>query len=43
MPGILPLDVTFPDFGSTIYLAAELTPEMQLAALDLEFERSRGN
>ena len=43
LPGILPLDVTFPDFGSTIYLAAELTPEMQLAALDLEFERSRGN
>ena len=41
--GILPLDVTFPDFGSTIYLAAELTPEMQLAALGFEFERSRGN
>jgi hypothetical protein len=43
VPGILPLDVAFPDFGATVYLAAELTPEMQLAQLDLEFERSRGN
>ncbi len=41
--GILPLDITFPEFGSTIYLASELTPETQTAELDLEYHRTRGN
>jgi hypothetical protein len=41
--GILPLDITFPEFGSTIYLASELTPETQTAELGLEYHRIRGN
>ena len=41
--GILPLDIPFPEFGSAIYLAAELTPETQRAELDLEYHRTRGN
>ena len=41
--GILPLDITFPEFGSTIYLASELTPETQTAELGLEYHRTRGN
>jgi len=41
--GILPLDIPFPDFGSVIYLASELTPETQTAELGLEYHRTRGN
>ena len=41
--GILPLDITFPEFGSTIYLASELTPETQTAELGVEYQRTRGN
>ena len=41
--GILPLDIPFPEFGSTIYLASELTPETQTAELGLEYHRTRGN
>ena len=41
--GILPLDIPFPEFGSTIYLASELTPETQTAELGIEYHRTRGN
>ena len=41
--GILPLDIPFPEFGSAIYLAAELTPETQTAELGIEYHRTRGN
>ena len=43
LPGILPVDIAFPQFGEAVYLVAELTPETQSAALALQYERGRGN
>jgi hypothetical protein len=42
-PGILPLDIAFPEVGEVAYLVAELTPETQTATLGLEYEREPGN
>ena len=42
-PGILPLEIAFPEFGPAVYLATELTPETQSATLAIEYERHRGN
>lgn len=42
-PGILPLDIAFPEVGEVAYLVAELTPETQTATLGLQYERERGN
>ncbi len=41
-PGILPLDIAFPEVGEVAYLVAELTPETQIATLGLQYERERG-
>jgi hypothetical protein len=43
LPGILPIDIAFPQFGELLYLVAELTPETQSAALGVQYERERGN
>ena len=37
--GSLPIDVMFPDFGPSIFLAAELTAERQPPLLDIEYRR----
>ncbi len=42
-PGVFPVDVPFPAFGDTLFLATELTPETQAPLLQLEYHRERGN
>ena len=37
----LPLRVTFPHFGPSIYLVSELTAENQTAAVEFDFQRNR--
>ena len=37
--GVVPIAVTFPEIGPATFLAAELTPEAQPAAFDLEYRR----
>jgi hypothetical protein len=39
--GSLPVHVTFPAFGSTIFLASELTAEGRAPSVDLTFKRTR--
>lgn len=39
--GTLPVQVAFPDFGSSVFLAAELTPEANSPALAFAFKRIR--
>jgi hypothetical protein len=37
--GALPVNVTFPHFGPSMFLASELTPESQAPRLELSFKR----
>jgi hypothetical protein len=39
--GSLPVEVSFPSFGSTIYLASELTAEARAPSINLQFKRIR--
>jgi hypothetical protein len=39
-PGAVPIAIAFPEFGSAIFLAAELTPEAQPPAFDLQYRRT---
>ncbi len=39
--GILPVSVTFPAFGPSIYLVSELTSENQFPAAELSFQRDK--
>jgi hypothetical protein len=41
--GVIPVDVPFPDFGPTLFLATELTPETHAPVVQLEYHRERGN
>lgn len=43
VPGVFPVDVPFPSFGDTLFLATELTPDTQTPQLRLEYHRERGN
>jgi hypothetical protein len=38
--GVVPMAIAFPAIGPTLFLAAELTPEAQPAAFDLQYRRS---
>jgi hypothetical protein len=40
--GILPVHVTFPAFGPSIFLRAELTAESQMPSIELAFEKRGG-
>jgi len=37
--GAVPIDVPFPDFGPSIFLAAELTAERQPPSLEIQYKR----
>lgn len=37
--GVIPVEVPFPEFGPSIFLAAELTAETQAPAVDIEYKR----
>ena len=39
--GILPVTVTFPAFGPSIFLVSELTSENQSPTADLSFQRDK--
>jgi hypothetical protein len=39
--GILPVDVNVPDFGPSVFVAAELTAESRAPALELAVKRAR--
>jgi hypothetical protein len=39
--GSLPVHVTFPAFGPTVFLASELTAEGSAPSVDLTFKRTR--
>ena len=41
--GVLPVEVPFPEFGTVLFLASELTPEARAPKLLLEYQRERGN
>jgi hypothetical protein len=41
LAGILPVDVSVPDFGPSIFLAAELTAESRAPSLVLALKRAR--
>jgi hypothetical protein len=37
--GIVPIDVDLPDFGPSIFMAAELTAESRTPTVELEYRR----
>jgi hypothetical protein len=37
--GALPIEVSFPDFGRAVFLAAELTPETRGPSLEIDYKR----
>jgi hypothetical protein len=39
-PGVVPIAIAFPEIGPVIFLAAELTPEAQPPAFDVQYRRS---
>ena len=39
--GVLPVSVSFPAFGPSIYLVSELTSENQFPAAELSFQRDK--
>ena len=41
--GVLPVDVPFPEFGPSVFLASELTPETTPPVLEIEYRRQRGH
>ncbi|HET7698079.1 MAG TPA: hypothetical protein VFK57_20360 [Vicinamibacterales bacterium] len=42
-PGVIPIAITFPALGPSVFLAAELTPEMQAPALDVRYRKTGGH
>jgi hypothetical protein len=40
--GIVPVNVTFPEFGPTVFLRSELTAESQSPAIEIEYKRKGG-
>jgi hypothetical protein len=40
--GVMPIAISFPAIGPSIFLAAELTPEMQAPGLDVQYRRTGG-
>jgi hypothetical protein len=38
--GVVPIAIAFPQIGSSLFLAAELTPEAQAPAFDLQYRRT---
>jgi hypothetical protein len=41
-PGVIPIAITFPAIGSSIFLAAELTPELQGPTVDVQYRKTGG-
>ena len=41
-PGVVPIAISFPAIGPSVFLAAELTPEMQAPALDVQYRKTGG-
>ena len=41
-PGVVPIAISFPAIGPSLFLAAELTPEMQAPSLDLQYRKTGG-
>jgi Cu/Zn superoxide dismutase len=41
-PGVVPIAIPFPAIGPSVFLAAELTPEMQAPSLDVQYRRTGG-
>jgi hypothetical protein len=39
-PGVVPIAIAFPQIGPSVFLAAELTPEAQTPALDIQYRRT---
>jgi hypothetical protein len=39
-PGLVPIAIAFPQIGPGIFLAAELTPEAQPPAIDMQYRRT---
>ncbi|HSC25744.1 MAG TPA: hypothetical protein VLD67_00635 [Vicinamibacterales bacterium] len=42
MAGVVPVNVTLPEFGPTFFVAAELTPESHAPALEIDYRRIGG-
>jgi hypothetical protein len=38
--GVVPIAIAFPQIGPSVFLAAELTPEAQTPALDIQYRRT---
>ena len=38
--GVVPIAIAFPEIGPSVFLAAELTPEAQPPAFDLQYRRT---
>jgi hypothetical protein len=41
-PGVIPIAITFPAIGPSVFLAAELTPETSTPSVDVSYRRSGG-
>jgi hypothetical protein len=41
-PGVIPIAISFPAIGPSVFLAAELTPELQAPALDVQYRKTGG-
>jgi hypothetical protein len=39
--GVVPITIAFPQVGPSVFLAAELTPEAQPPAIDVQYRRVR--
>jgi hypothetical protein len=39
--GVLPLSVTFPDFGPSVFLVSELTSENQSSGVDFSYQQNK--
>jgi hypothetical protein len=40
--GVIPIAITFPAIGPTVFLAAELTPETQSPSVDILYRKTGG-
>jgi hypothetical protein len=40
--GVLPVQIDFPALGPAVFLAAELTAEMQFPSLEITYKRAGG-
>ena len=41
-PGVIPIAISFPSIGPSLFLAAELTPELQAPSLDVQYRKTGG-